>query len=551
MASAARHVSLVRWPPTRVLGLVAVCLATSACAPSDPGTSASRSAAVAPGSPRGVLLVVIDTLRADHVGACGSTLGLTPRLDALAAEGLVFTHTVASSSWTRPSVASILTGQYPTTLGVLGKQDVLAEHVTTLPERLGAAGYTSLAVSTNGNAGKAFGFGQGFDTFEWRLPKRGYPDGFLVTPAEEVTREGLALVDGLGPDERFFLFLHYIDPHDPYLPHPRLMRTPEPPGRFDGSRAELSALDRLGPARTPDDEARVEWLYSGEVRYCDEQLGVLFDGMRARGLLDDMLVVVTADHGEGLYDHGFRGHGTDLYEEQVRVPLVLRAPRAAAPAPARLPVPVGHVDIAPTILAACGLPLPGSCQGRDLLGALRSGTLGATGVTYSEMDFTGIDLEAVSDGRSKLIRDRSYDGEKAQPFEHVVRPGESLAKLSRSLYGLLNHVAEIRALNPESVPRGFASDAELVPGVTLHMPARRLPDDGALEEFFRLDEDPGEHDDRALREAASLGPIRARMADFASRNAAARAGGEQVDLDTLDPETIEELRALGYVSHDG
>ncbi len=532
--------------------LVTAALVVPACGPAGEEPAAPVEDA-APAPPRGVLFIVVDTLRADHVGAFGSDMGLTPNLDALASDALVFTNTVATSSWTRPSVASMFTGQYPTSLDVLTKQDMLSPDVETLAERLGAAGLRCLAVSTNGNAGRSFGFDQGFEQFISRLPKVGYPDDFPVVAADQVTGKALELVDGLGADEPFFLFLHYFDPHDPYLEHPGLLDTPEPPGRFNGSRKDLDELDHLPLAeRTADDVARVRWLYQGEVRYCDLWLGTLFDGLRERGLLDELLVVVTADHGEGLYDHGMRAHGTDLYEEQLRVPLVVRFPRDGAPAPTTVESFASLVDITPTILGAYGLPQPEHARGRDLGAAAREGRLEVRGsFAYAEMDFTGIDLESITDGSAKIVRNRAYDGEKALPFEHVVEEGDTLQTLSRLNYGRLNHVPDIVRLNPGiRAPGTSYRDITLEPGTVLAMPARRLPGDEDLFEFFDLVNDPGERVDRSASLEGRTHRLHDLLRHFAAENLESRIVGGDVDLADLDEETIAELRALGYLGGD-
>lgn len=510
----------------------------------------------APDPPRGVLLIVVDTLRADYVGACGSDLGLTPEIDALAEDSLVFENAMAASSWTRPSIASMFTGQYPTAVDVLTKQDVLDDSIDTLAERLAASGMRCLAVSTNGNAGRSFGFDQGFEEFVSRLPKRGYPDDFPVVPADEVTKKGLEMVDGLQADEPFFLFMHYIDPHDPYLPHPELMTEPEPAGRYSGSRRDLELIDYAHwTDRTEADTERLKWLYSGEIKFCDLWLGKLFDGLRMRGLLDDMLVIITSDHGEGLYDHGMRAHGTDLHIEQLHVPFIVRFPRDGAPQPARVETFASHVDIAPTILGAYGLELPELCQGRDLGLAAREGTLEQRGsYSYSEMNFTGLDFESISNGVEKLIRNRAYDGDKAAPFEHVVREGDTIPILSRMNYGKLNHTREIVDLNPGAVPPGTAlkdlRDTPLEAGTVLKMPAQRLPPDGKLELYYRVDTDPTEQSDLAHTQAAMNTRLRDVMKHYADENLAGSIEGAQVSMDDLDPETIAELRALGYLGGD-
>ena len=152
------------------------------------------------------------------------------------------------------------------------------------------------------------GFAQGFDTFLAPESEGSYPGDFAVPIAETVTRTALALLDERDLSRPFFLFLHYVDPHDPYLPHPGLLDSVEPSGRFDGSRRRLQEMDRTAPSDlTEADVERIKFLYAGEVKYADAWIGALLAGLRDRGLHDDTLIVVTADHGEGLWDHAPRG----------------------------------------------------------------------------------------------------------------------------------------------------------------------------------------------------------------------------------------------------
>jgi arylsulfatase A-like enzyme len=540
--------SSARWRPGLCLGAT-LCLWLAGCSSGEP------SKPEIPEPPRGVLLIVVDTLRADYVGPSESRESLTPSLDALSEDALVFENGMAASSWTRPSLASIFTGQYPTTVDVLTKEDVLESSLVTLAESLSAAGLRSFAVSTNGNAGESLGFAQGFEEFIWRLPKVGYPGDFPVVPANEVTKAGLELVDSLRAEEPFFLFLHYIDPHDPYLPHPELMSGPEPEGRFDGSRRDLTLVDKSRD-RTPLDIERLRWLYSGEVKFCDLWLGKLFDGLRERGLLDDMLVIVTSDHGEGLFDHGKRAHGTDLHDEQLHVPFIVRFPRDGAPDPARVRSFASHVDVLPTIFGAYGLEQPEFSQGRDLGLAARRGTLETDGVySYSEMNFTGLDSESISDGTEKLIRNRAYDGDKADPFEYVVRKKDTLQTVSRMHYGRLDHTRQILQLNPEIGPKeGTVAErlakVVLEPDSVLKMPAQRLPRDGLLKQFYQLDTDPGEQSNLSHTDRGRTTRLHELLKHYAAENTSRSIESENIQLQDLDPETIAELRALGYLGGD-
>ncbi len=501
---------------------------------------------------RGALLIVVDTLRADHVGAYGSGRDLTPQMDALASDALVFRNGVAASSWTRSSMASIFTSQYPTAINVLGRTDTLSDDLETLAETLTSSGVVTLAVSTNRNAGAAFGFRQGFERFEHRfkLPRRGYPGGAQMVPAEGVTEAALRLLDEVPPGQPFFLFAHYIDPHEPYLEHPGLLAEPEPPGRFNGSTAELKQLDALPPReRTRADVARIRHLYAGEVKYCDVWLGALVDGLRERELLDDMLVVLTSDHGEGLWDHGRRGHARDLYEEMIQVPFIVRFPGAAAIQPARIEGFVSHIDIAPTILGAFGLAIPGEYQGRDLGLVARRGELDRLGeFAYSEIEYARVSFESVSDGEQKLIRNRSND-QRAKPVQYVVQEGDTLAKLAERLIGYPSPETAILDANPGLEEPGTPPDRIVIePGTVLNMPPRRRRKaDDDLFEWFRLATDPREKLDLSHTPLGETTLLRDVLNRFAEDNRARQVEGTQISLDDLDEETRAELKALGYL----
>jgi len=361
------------------------------------------------GSPVGVLLILVDALRADHVGAYGSTLGLTPHIDALAARGVVFANAVAPSSWTRSSVASLLTSRYPSAIGVLGRRDAVAPSNPTLPEALRSGGLETMWVVTNGNSGPRFGFAQGIDRWETPDIYDGYPDGHMIHTAEGVTRKALRFLDDRSANKPFFLFAHYVDPHDPYLPHPGLLSRPQPAGRFDGSRTRLGILDRTPPGElTEADYDRIKYLYEGEVKYCDFWIGELLRGLQERGLREDVLVVITADHGEELWERGARAHGGSLYQELVHVPLILDFPSSHGDLEPRIDQPVSLVDVAPTIVAAFGIAQPEEFRGADLR-PLAAGEAqpSRSQYIYSEIDVDGRSFEAVRSGNLKLIRDRT------------------------------------------------------------------------------------------------------------------------------------------------
>ncbi len=345
-----------------------------------PGASNSR--------PDLIILWVVDTLRADHLGVYGYSRETSNQLDAFAEDAVTFDRAVAQSAWTRPSVTSILTGQLLRRHGVYGKGDALAREATTLAEVLARAGYKTGAFITNGNL-RHVGLEQGFATF--RHAKEGRIREFHY-PAQRVLAEAVDWLDRHA-DEPTFLYLHVSDPHLPYIPTPEFAEywPVEDPsvGTIDGYRATI----RSGEPATQD----LIDLYDAEIRQADAAFGALLEELRDRGLYDRTLIVFTADHGEEFLDHGAWQHGNSLYAEQIGVPLVIRWPDGSSPYPpgSRLGVVAAHADLAPTILGAVGLETPASMQGRDLAEA-------ASRPTFAELRAA---YRATVDDRYKLITD--------------------------------------------------------------------------------------------------------------------------------------------------
>ncbi|MGF1467693.1 MAG: sulfatase-like hydrolase/transferase [Sandaracinaceae bacterium] len=328
-----------------------------------------------------VLVVVVDTLRADHLPLYGYEPGSTPRLDAFAEDAVVYERAYANASWTRPSFASILTGHYARSHRVMGKSDRLSPDLVTLPEALRAHGYATGGVVTNPNVSAFYGFDQGFDAYTYLEPEfiLGADDtaaklllvqalrrpiegamarfgsvrpGTAYRDAEEVNRALLAWLDGGRPAERpFFAFVGYMDPHDPYFAHP-----------YDGE--GYAKVAHPHPSLEEADHLRD--LYDGEITFWDEHFGALLDALRERGLYDDLMIVVTSDHGEEFADHGGFWHGETLYDEQLHVPLLIKLPGNA-----RAGTSVRHwvqsIDLMPTVLARAGVrEVPAGIQGQTV-----------------------------------------------------------------------------------------------------------------------------------------------------------------------------------------
>ncbi len=448
--------------------------------------AAGGEALVASAGPRWILFLLIDALRRDHVGAFDPTSDRTPSLDRLAKGAFVFENATATSSWTRSSVASMFTSRYPSALGILGRTDTLAPGLPTLASQLALlGGYHTAGISTNGNAGAAIGFSQGFQEFWVPDARVSYPNDYEMVPGEAVTNEALAWLENRSRHERIFLFLHYTDPHDPYFAHPDLVDEPNGEGRWDGSRTDLEEMDRVAAGDLTDaDRERIRELYSSEVRYADECIRRLVVGLRTLGVPDeDVLLVVTADHGEGLWDHGQRAHGTDLYQEMIRVPLLIRLPGQTKEASRRIDEPVSLIDLAPTLLALAGIDKPREFQGHDLSPLWKGRERPeALQYIYSEMDQGGVNLESMRLGDHKLIRNRDPQ-DRSRP--------------ARELY-----------------------DLEKDPGERENLAGRKLP----IEEHLQ---------------AALFKWRRALLADAPARTAER--------LETLDAATLESLRSLGYI----
>jgi arylsulfatase A-like enzyme len=313
-----------------------------------------------------VLLYVVDTLRADSLGSYGNPKVATPAADRFAREGRLFENAFASSSWTRPSMASLLTGLHPTRHGTERRNASLPPGVRTLAEILSQSGYATAFLTANPNVGSFFGFGRGFDRlvemYERRQAGRVLPRE-LIVPSDAITSEA---IEWLASAPRpFFLAILTVDPHAPY----------EPPERFDRYGAadagpvvgSFPFITREGLSE--EDRARIRSLYQGEVSFNDDSFGRLVEPLRMQGRLDSTIAVFTSDHGEEFWEHdGRRGHGNSLSDAVIHVPLVLRYP--ASPRVGRgvrVARPVQLVDVLPTILELAGIAAPEGLDGRSLL----------------------------------------------------------------------------------------------------------------------------------------------------------------------------------------
>lgn len=481
-----------RWltSPLAVVGLVMLGMGGAWAAMTGMGERTPPVRPVSGTAPKGpsVLLVMVDTLRADHLSCYGYTRSQTPAIDALAADGARFARAYAQASWTRPSVATILTSLYPSSHGAVHKSDVLPDDVVTLPEVMQAAGYRTIGFPNNINVAPLFNFQQGFDEYHFlepafffgateaaaqltvynqlRVVRERYFSGHKYVehyyqPGDVVTDRALSWIDANG-SRPFFMFLHYMEPHDPYFEHP-----------YNG--VGFARVANPNPDGALADQYRDA--YDGEIRYLDEEIGRLVAGLRDRGFYDGTMVVLTADHGEEFHEHGGWWHGLTLYEEQIAVPLIVKPPAGTGQPGAVSTALVSSLDVAPTVLAVAGVPIPDTMQGAFL--GLAGGVQGPRDHVFSEQDLEGNSVRAYRHGEWKLI---------------VANPGN---------------------------PRG--------------LPARAL---------FDLAEDPGEQQDVA---AASGADAERLSGDLSAVETHARSVAVESAETAIDGATQERLRALGYV----
>jgi arylsulfatase A-like enzyme len=425
---------------------------------------------------------MIDSLRADALGSYGAGADASPNLDALGQEGVIFDQFITSASWTRASTASLFSSRFPSSHGCESKKAVLSDSVVTLAESLSNAGFATGGLPDNANISGSVGFSQGFSWYPYlprypfyaaessfslslysllhrfyvRLPiKKKIEDYYLPAPAQLAKAQEFIEAN---QNSRWFLFIHLMDPHDPYFRHP-----------WDG--------DSVGRAATSAPEAsqkdQIKELYAGEVHYLDEALGEFIDWLQRSGRYDSSLIIVTSDHGEEFLEHGGWWHGSTLYDEQIRVPLLIKLP-AGERAGIRVPWQVHQVDIAPTITELAGIGAGEGWQGQSLFGDDFDSKL-AFGNPNAEEDPQGEEelpsgpvvvgweqhpasREAISEQDFEGYRLRSIRWKGAKYIETLAAPpGNARNQLPQSLYDLLVDPAEQTTL----IGQGNPKEAEL------------------------------------------------------------------------------------------
>jgi arylsulfatase A-like enzyme len=402
-----------------------------------------------------ILLVVIDTLRADHLSCYGYGRETSPHIDRLASEGILYEQSISAASWTFPAHASLFTGLYPSRHDATSQTRTLKGSFDTLAELLDRAGYRTGGFSNNVWFLESGGLQQGFDEFRemWRhqvVEDKGisFDDPAYDMGAARTTDEILAWLDGLEGDDPFFVFVNYFEPHLPYRP------TRPFDGAFLPEDADAKEVEELRSFYSPREYAYIldiPWvpvddegleiltaLYDGEIAYVDSIIGRLVEGLKSRGRLDDTLLVITSDHGEHLGEHHMLDHKLSLYEPLLQVPLILWNPK-------RIPK---------------GMRIETQVQTHDVFGTL--------------LDFAGVDRESAP--RLPF----ADDGER-RTFAELAYPKIFLDAIDRELPGL----------GQRTLP--FARSLKAVRG-----PRYKLIEgsDGSVE-LYDLDADPDESRDLA------------------------------------------------------
>ncbi len=466
------------------------------------GSRGSQSTVSAPQNRPNVLLVTIDTLRADHVGSYGYHDASTPTIDALARRGVRFETAVAHAPLTGPSHASILTGQTPLGHGFRNNSGfILAPEVKTIAQDFRNAGYHTGAFVSGFPLDRRFGFDRGFETYDDHFPKgndrRRTP--YVERFADATTDVALRWLATASPRETqqpapWFLWVHYYDPHAPY----------EPPA------ADLAERYRQSP-------------YDGEIAFVDRQLGRLLQTLDGRGETSRTIVLVTADHGESLGEHGEGTHGIFLYDATLRVPWIMAGPQIAAGRVSR--TIARSIDVLPTLVDYAGLPQRSDVDGRSLRraadGEQMSDAPAYAESLYPELELGWAPLHAWRTAGFKFIKaphPELYDLQ-SDPSEKTNRAGEQgprASELSNQLEVALRHPtpsAPVQTVDAETAERlralGYVSGgrASRPPGATLRDPkdgirflprlnrgmsaARSEPELAIRELSAVLEEDPG------------------------------------------------------------
>lgn len=365
--------------------------------------------------PPNVLLISVDTLRPDHLSSYGYERSTSPTIDRLAAEGVLFEQHVSSTSWTLPAHAAMFTSLVDTVHGCFETDRVLAHDRVTLAEHFSEAGYQTAGFFAGPYLHPAFGLGQGFEVYEdctsygqalAELPTEAWSMDRAVMQASHRDVTNPTVYDrvsawlGGRSDDPFFLFVHLWDAHFDFMPPPPYdtMFDPDYDGEVTGRDFFFdSSINAAMPER---DLHHLIALYDGEIAWTDHHIGLILADLERQGVLDDTIVAVTSDHGTEFFEHGGKAHRMTLFDEVIRIPLILRYPPRLDPG-LRVARQTRMIDLAPTLLDLAGLPPARQAMGHSLAAA----SSGEEPLALSELFSVGRRLRAIRTSETKLIHD--------------------------------------------------------------------------------------------------------------------------------------------------
>ena len=401
-----------------------------------------------PDTGKNVVLIIIDTLRADHLSCYGYSRETSPEMDSLARNGTVWLNAVSQAPWTLPSHASIWTGLSVKAHGtnhiggIEGFDMKLDTRLPSLPSEVQGSGYQTSGFTNFVLLSEEFGFNIGFDHYDC--------EGSGTRTAEDTFDAFLAWLDNQAEEKNFFSVIHVYDVHLPYAPVPPYDTAFSAQGqrRIDGW--EIADDGRI---LNPDDRDHLVSMYDGEILYVDDQIRRLLSEMRSRGLAENTVIIITSDHGEEFFEHGGVGHGHALFQEQLHVPLIISGPGIEAGK--EVSDPVALFDIMPTVLGILNIPVPRTIEGADILsGSAGIRPIPSGGVSPDRFFLANTPLEefqsfSILYGTDKIIASMGIDSLTgydlaADPLElNPVLPGSSLVDMA------LFHWATPRLGNPE------------------------------------------------------------------------------------------------------
>jgi hypothetical protein len=531
-----------------------------------------------------VILIVIDALRADHLGCYDYSRDTSPEIDKLAKEGIIFKNMLAQCSWTKPATASILTGLYPRSHGGDGGNRILAR-VNLLPEILSKHGYRSYAFVSNSFVSKSFGFDQGFEKFYFFQEKVEKSNSNIYVSSDEINRSISKFILQLKDTNKNFIYIHYMDPHYPYTPKEKyfsILNKREFIASFP-LQESISAINGQKRRRLIKEAINA---YDDEILYNDKIIGKLIQTLKSKNMYSNSIIIITSDHGEEFFEHGKVEHGSSLYDELLKVPLIIRLPDKIHETIDEI---ANQVDILPTILSLLKISIPENIEGIDLLNNKRN----SNPISYAELRSSKITLSSIRTSKHKLIE--GFSGQLSKNPNHkwfkdkaiiktdddsleliinsfhknrmiqVLSNGEPIAKFEITTEKQVFNIPlpgsnrkrdiTIKSLTPCQVPKqlGINEDGRCLAFRIFNSRNVNVEDIRSgkyYKEYYFLSEDPGETNNLYNRRKykKTVVNLRKKLKQYLMGR---RTWLNKKRPGKLNEEQIKALKTLGYINEDG